>query len=173
MLLLSPATEKQSKLSKKREGRSGKGREDQEGTGPAELSSFSGPATKSRTRESVWTSQLTEPFKPILEPRPGLPALRGDTLSSLVPRVRREELRVFKHSRGGDHQQCQSPETSTTRKQTDKLGEPGVLPVSRDRSGGRQLPGVKRWPHPSSVGLRSPKKLQTALDLCGGGVSAK
>lgn len=79
MLLLSPATEKQSKLSKKREGRSGKGR-DQEGTGPAELSSFSGPATKSRTRESVWTSQLTEPFKPILEPRPGLPALRGDTL---------------------------------------------------------------------------------------------
>lgn len=101
MLLLSPATEKQSKLSKKRERRSGKGREDQEGTGPAELSSFSGPATKSRTRESVWTSQLTEPFKPILEPRLGLPALRGATLSSLVPRVRREELRVFKHSRGG------------------------------------------------------------------------
>lgn len=99
--------------------------------------------------------------------------LRGATHSSLVPRVRREELRMFKHSRGGITSNAKALRHPQLEKQTDKLGEPGVLPVSRDRSGGRQLPGVKRWPHPSSVGLRSPKKLHTALELCGGGVSAK
>lgn len=79
---LATGTQKQTQQGKS--GEAGEGTE-QEGTGPAELSSFSGPATNSRTRESVWTAQLPEPFRPMLEPRLGLPALRGATRPSFIP----------------------------------------------------------------------------------------
>lgn len=86
------------------------------------------------------SQSLANPYK---EPRLGLPALRGDTHPSLVPRMWKEELRVFKHCRGEVTKALRHPQLEM---QTEKLGGPGVLPVSRDRSGGRQLPGVKRCP---------------------------
>lgn len=104
-----PATEKPSKLSKMREGQE-RGEEVRKALGQQSYL----PATQSRTRGSVCTAQLTEPFKPILGPSLGLPTLRGITHPGFVPRARREELKVLAHGRGGSHQQYQSPETSTT-----------------------------------------------------------
>lgn len=68
------------KANSARKGRKdGKGERDQEGTGPAELSSFSGPGR-------VWGQpQLTEPFRPLLEPRLSLSALRGPHTSAASP----------------------------------------------------------------------------------------
>lgn len=137
------ATGKQKQTQQGKGGKAGEGRE-QEGTGPAELSSFSGPATNSRTRESVWTAHLTEPVRPMLETRLSLPALRGATPPSFIP--------------GGKGRGCSNAAKGNPQlgKQTDKLGEPGVWSISGDQSRGRRLAGVKTGSHPFCVDLRTP-----------------
>lgn len=125
------ATGKQKQTQQGKGGEAGEGTE-QEGTGPAELSSFSGPATNSRTRESVWTAQLPEPFRPMLEPRLSLPALRGATHPSFIP--------------GGKGRRCSNAAKRNPQleKQTDKPGESGVWSISRIKvEAGSWLTGVK------------------------------
>lgn len=84
------AAETQSKLSKKREGRAGKGTGDQEGTGPAELSSFLGPATKSRTRESVRTAPTHRALQTHIGAKAGPPCPEGSLTPQLCPRSAEE-----------------------------------------------------------------------------------
>lgn len=122
---------RETKADSARKGREGRRGEIREGTGPAELSSFSGPATNSRTRESVWTAQLTEPFRPMSEPRLRLPALRGATHPSFSPGGK---------GRGCSNAAKRNPQLE---KQTDESGEPGFWSIFRGQSRGRQLTGVK------------------------------
>lgn len=137
------ATGKQKQTQQGKGGKAGEGRE-QEGTGPAELSSFSGPATNSRTRESVWTAHLTEPVRPMLETRLSLPALRGATPPSFIP--------------GGKGRGCSNAAKGNPQleKQTDKLGnqEFGLFPGIKVEAGG--WPVLRQGPHPFCVDLRTP-----------------
>lgn len=91
------ATEKTKQTQQEKGGKAGKGREEQEGTGPAELSSFSGPATNSRTGESVWTAPTHRALQTHTRTKAQPPHTEGSHIPQL--HLQREGSRVFKCSK--------------------------------------------------------------------------
>lgn len=125
------ATEKTKQTQQEKGGKAGKGREEQEGTGPAELSSFSGPAINSRTGESVCTAPTHRALQTHTRTKAQPPHTEGSTHPSFIS--------------GGRGPGCSNAAKRNPQleKQTDKPTEPGILSISRDQSRGRQLTGIK------------------------------
>lgn len=159
-----PATEKWSRLSTKREGRAGR-------------HWASGAVLPLRTccraekqEECVDSPNSQSPSNP-----PQSQGLASRTEGSHTPGAWREGLRVFKHSRGGGHQQCQSPETANNLKSKQiSLGTRCLVCFQ----GFEQREAVARCgdvaPLPCSIGLRSPRRLRTAREpVCEGEVNAE